>query len=65
MAKLVRRPVWLDQLSVDKFRDGFGLGLRTPKRFRLNRVGLDKAKPAKPKQNRCRSLIALALKSSE
>ena len=31
----------------------FGLGLRTPKRFRLNRFGLGKAKPVKPKSNRC------------
>ena len=29
----------------------FDLGLRTPKRFRLNRFGLDKAKPIKPKLN--------------
>ena len=35
----------------------FGSGFKTPKRFRLNRFGLDQVKPAKPKPNRCRSLI--------
>ena len=39
------------------FRDQFGSGLRSPKRFRLNRFGLDKVKPIKPKLNHCRSLL--------
>ena len=34
----------------------FGSGLRTPKRFRLNRFSLDKVKLVKPKPNRCRFL---------
>ena len=48
-----------NRFTLNWFSDQFGLirsGLKTPKRFRLSRLGLDKPKPAKPKPNRCQSL---------
>ena len=47
---------FLSQTSLGIGLVSFGSGLRTPKQFRLNWFGLDKAKPVKPKPNRCRFL---------